>query len=161
RARSLQPGTTLLPDFIDFGRHAVEPVLLRDADAQTLHRFANGAFVIRHRNINTGCVFRIVTRHRAQEYRRIAHAPRERARLIERGCESNGSPARAAPVGRLDADSAGERRRLADRAPVSVPVAPRQSCAATAAAEPPDEPPGVSGVLESLRRQGECTGPHS
>ena len=31
--------------------------------------------------------------------------------------------------------------------PVSVPVAPRQSCAATAAAEPPDEPPGTSGVF--------------
>ena len=43
--------------------------------------------------------------------------------------------------------------------PVSVPVAPRHSCAATAAAEPPDEPPGVSGVFEPLRRHGECTGP--
>ena len=30
--------------------------------------------------------------------------------------------------------------------PVSVAVAPRQRLAATAAAEPPDEPPGVSGV---------------
>src|SRR5213078_1111659 len=43
--------------------------------------------------------------------------------------------------------------------PVSVPVAPRHSCAATAAAEPPDEPPGTSGVLAPLRRQGEVTGP--
>ena len=43
--------------------------------------------------------------------------------------------------------------------PVSVPVAPRQSCAATAAAEPPDEPPGTSGVFAPLRRQGEITGP--
>ena len=43
--------------------------------------------------------------------------------------------------------------------PVSVPVAPRHSCAATAAAEPPDEPPGVSGVFEPLRRHGETTGP--
>ncbi len=43
--------------------------------------------------------------------------------------------------------------------PVSVPVAPRHSPAATAAAEPPDEPPGVSGVFDPLRRQGECTGP--
>src|SRR6266568_3934255 len=31
--------------------------------------------------------------------------------------------------------------------PVSVPVAPRQRLAATAAAEPPEEPPGTSGVL--------------
>jgi hypothetical protein len=31
--------------------------------------------------------------------------------------------------------------------PVSVAVAPRQSSAATAEAEPPDEPPGVSWAL--------------
>src|SRR5665213_912310 len=65
--------------------------------------------------------------------------------------------------------------------PVSVPVAPKHKCAATAAAEPPDEPPGVSGVLAPskvgstrlslisraelgqarvrVRRQGEITGP--
>src|SRR6185312_1711705 len=43
--------------------------------------------------------------------------------------------------------------------PVSVPVAPKHSRAATAAADPPDEPPGVSGVFEPLRRQGECTAP--
>ena len=43
--------------------------------------------------------------------------------------------------------------------PVSVPVAPRHNCAATAAAEPPDEPPGTSGVLAPLRRHGEITGP--
>src|SRR3569833_3925958 len=43
--------------------------------------------------------------------------------------------------------------------PVPVPVAPRQSCAATAAADPPDDPPGVSGVFEPCRRQGDDTGP--
>src|SRR4029079_4948951 len=43
--------------------------------------------------------------------------------------------------------------------PVSVPVAPRHSFAATAAAEPPDEPPGVNGVFDPFRRHGECTGP--
>src|SRR6266480_3470740 len=43
--------------------------------------------------------------------------------------------------------------------PVSVPVAPRQSRAATAAAEPPDEPPGTSGAFDPLRRHGEVTGP--
>src|SRR5215470_11692327 len=43
--------------------------------------------------------------------------------------------------------------------PVSVPVAPRQRFAATAAAEPPDDPPGTSEVFEPSRRQGDCTGP--
>src|SRR5919201_148611 len=43
--------------------------------------------------------------------------------------------------------------------PVSVPRAPAQSFAATAAAEPPEEPPGTSGVLAPFRRHGEITGP--
>src|SRR5207342_2377189 len=43
--------------------------------------------------------------------------------------------------------------------PVSVPVAPRQRPAATAAAEPPEEPPGTRRVFAPLRRQGEITGP--
>src|SRR4051812_20089761 len=43
--------------------------------------------------------------------------------------------------------------------PVSVAVAPRQSRAATAAAEPPDEPPGTSFASKLLRCHGETTGP--
>src|ERR1700689_5293778 len=43
--------------------------------------------------------------------------------------------------------------------PVSVAVAPRQGRAATAAAEPPDEPPGTSVVLAPSRRHGLTTGP--
>src|SRR5688500_10600363 len=53
--------------------------------------------------------------------------------------------------------------------PVSVAVAPRQRRAATAAAEPPEEPPGTRCVpsipaepaptFEPSRRQGETTGP--
>src|SRR5215468_7834025 len=54
--------------------------------------------------------------------------------------------------------------------PVSVAVAPRQSRAATAAAEPPDEPPGtrcapsiaplwLAPTFEPCRRHGFTTGP--
>ncbi len=43
--------------------------------------------------------------------------------------------------------------------PVSVAVAPKQRRAATAAAEPPDEPPGTSLASLPGRRQGETTGP--
>src|SRR5215468_5720739 len=43
--------------------------------------------------------------------------------------------------------------------PVSVAVAPMHRSAATAEAEPPDEPPGTSVVLAPLRRQGLPTGP--
>jgi hypothetical protein len=43
--------------------------------------------------------------------------------------------------------------------PVSVPVAPRHRSADTAAAEPPDDPPGVSAAVSPARRQGLTTGP--
>src|SRR5580704_13049323 len=43
--------------------------------------------------------------------------------------------------------------------PVSVPVAPGARNAATAAAEPPDEPPGTRCVFAPLRRHGDTTGP--
>ncbi len=43
--------------------------------------------------------------------------------------------------------------------PVSVAVAPRHRSAATAAAEPPEEPPGVRLWLEPSARQGLDTGP--
>src|SRR5215475_15070638 len=43
--------------------------------------------------------------------------------------------------------------------PVSVAVAPMQSRAATAAAEPPDEPPGTSPSFAPRRRHGLTTGP--
>ncbi len=43
--------------------------------------------------------------------------------------------------------------------PVSVAVAPMHSLAATAADEPPEEPPGTSLAFEPLRCQGLTTGP--
>ena len=45
--------------------------------------------------------------------------------------------------------------------PVSVPVAPGAICADTAAADPPDEPPGVSPTLLPWRRHGLITGPYA
>ena len=43
--------------------------------------------------------------------------------------------------------------------PVSVAVAPSASRAATAAADPPEEPPGTSGRLSPGRVHGLTTGP--
>ena len=51
-----------------------------------------------------------------QQDGRVAHRLGDRPGLVERGGEGDDAPARAAPVGRLDADGAGEGRRLADRA---------------------------------------------
>ena len=66
--------------------------------------------------VGRGGVLRIVAGHRAQHDRGVAHRARERPGLVERGGERDDPPARAAAVGRLDADDAGERGRLADRA---------------------------------------------
>ena len=43
--------------------------------------------------------------------------------------------------------------------PVSVAVAPAQRRAATAAADPPEEPPGTSGAFDPRARHGLTTGP--
>src|SRR5262249_14305804 len=85
RSRSLEPGSTLLPDLVDFRRHAIEPVLLWNADAQTLHRFADCGFVIRDCSIGTGCIFRIGARHWAHQDRLVSHAARKWSRLAVRG----------------------------------------------------------------------------
>ena len=45
--------------------------------------------------------------------------------------------------------------------PVSVAVAAAQIWAATAVADPPDDPPGVNLVLEPFERQGLTTGPNA
>jgi hypothetical protein len=46
--------------------------------------------------------------------------------------------------------------------PVSVPVAAGAMPAATAADEPPEDPPGASAAFPpSFRRQGEITGPYA
>ncbi len=45
--------------------------------------------------------------------------------------------------------------------PVSVPIAPSASRAATAAADPPEEPPGTRGELSPRRVHGLVTGPNA
>ena len=79
--------------------------------------------------------------------------------LIQRRGEGDDAPARAAAIGRLHADDAAESRRLADRAAGIGASAPGAIRAATAAAEPPEEPPGTSGRLSPCRFHGLSTGP--
>ena len=78
---------------------------------------ASMPFVIGHRRIDAGGIlFGIVARHRAQHDRRVAHGARHRPRLIQRRGERDDAPARTAAIGRLHADDAADRRRLADGA---------------------------------------------
>ena len=115
-ARVAQPLGALRPQGLDLGVHAVEAVFLRNADRQALDRASDGGFVVGNRLGGARRVLRVGAGHRAQHDRRVAHGAGERSGLIERGGESHHAPARASPVGRLDADDAGEGGRLADRA---------------------------------------------
>ena len=81
-----------------------------------LHRAADRRLVVGNGRVGAGRVLGVRPRHRAQHDRRVAHGARDRARLIERRGERDHAIARAAPIGRLDADRAGERGGLADRA---------------------------------------------
>jgi len=84
-----------------------------------------------------------------EQHRAIPYRPRKRSRMVQRRCIPP-RPKRATAIGRLHSDQPAKRRRLPiDQPPVSVPVAPIASRAATAAAEPPDEPPGTSTAVAS------------
>ena len=75
----------------------------------------------------------------------------ERADLVERAGERDQAVAADPAVGRLQPDDAADGGRLADRA--AGIGAQRQGArpAATAAAEPPDEPPGTRVSSQGLR----------
>ena len=82
-----------------------------------LHALADRRLVVRHRRRRREVVsFGSTAGHRPQQDRRVAHGAGDRPGLVERGGEGDDAPARAAAVGRLDADGAGEGGRLADRA---------------------------------------------
>ena len=71
---------------------------------------------IGQRDVGAGAVVRVVARHLLQQQRAVLDRPGQRPGLIERARERDDAKARAAAVGRLHADDAAERSRLADRA---------------------------------------------
>src|SRR4030095_3450346 len=51
-AGRLEPRRALAPELFDFRRHAVEAILLRDADLHALDGFSDRGLVVRHRAID-------------------------------------------------------------------------------------------------------------
>ena len=87
---------------------------------------------------------RVVTADRLEQQRGVLDRRRERPDLVERRRERDQPVARHDAVGRLHADHTAQRRGLADRAAgVGAQAPAARSPAATAAAEPPLEPPGT------------------
>ena len=88
-------------------------------------------------------VERVVPADDRQHPRRVAHGRRERPDLVEARRKGDEPVAADAAVGRLHADDAAERCRLADAAAGVAAEGYGAIRAATAAAEPPLEPPGM------------------
>ena len=100
-------------------------------------------------------VLGVVARHGFQHDRRIAHVAGDGSGLVERGGEGDDAPARAAPVGGLHADDAGQAPPAGGSSRrYRSPWRRRRYAAETAAAEPPEEPPGTRSALEFLARHG-------
>ena len=85
-----------------------------------------------------------------EEQRRVGDRRRERPDLVERAGERDQPVAGHPPVGRLDADRAAQRGGLADRAAGVGAQREGAKPAATAAAEPPLDPPGTRNVSLGL-----------
>ena len=83
--------------------------------------------------------------------RQVRDAAREGPDLVERRREGDEAVAADAAVGRLQADDAAERGRLPDGAAGVGAERHGRQPAATAAAEPPDEPPGTRAGSQGLR----------
>ena len=79
-ARGLQPLGALAPQFLDLGRHAVDAVFLRDADAQALDGAADGGLVVRHRQARR--VVDVTTERKAHLAREAA-AGRIRPQMLD------------------------------------------------------------------------------
>ena len=125
----------------------VEPVVeeaLGHADRDVVPRLVDDLRVARHGLVERRRVALVEAGHRFEQQRRVFGRLREHAGLIEARRERDHAVARHAPVRGLDARDAGERGRLTNRAARVRARRGRRERAATAAAEPPDEPPGTS-----------------
>ncbi len=118
RARGLARLHRLVRDALHLG---VEPgeavVFLRQADLHALERRAlERGHVVGHGFARRGAVHLVVAGERLQQNRRVLHALRHRAHLVEGARERGHAVAAHAPVARLEAHAVAEARRLADRA---------------------------------------------
>ena len=72
-----------LPQRLDLIRHAIHAVFARDADLFATDVTRQCRLKIRHGQVGTGGIQRVMPRHAAQHNRRIAHAFGHRASLIQ------------------------------------------------------------------------------
>ena len=98
-----------------------------------------------------GGVRGVVAEEDGRQERRVLDAAGEGPDLVERRREGHEAVAAHATVGGLQAHDAAERRGLADRAARVRAEGERGHPAATAAAEPPEDPPGTRPRSQGFR----------
>ncbi len=96
-----------------FDRRALD--LRGDAQAHALEPLACGQ-IQRLGELERRRVQRVLSDHVREQQRGVGDVPRERPRLVERGCERDHPVARDGAVSRLQPNHAAKRSRLADRA---------------------------------------------
>src|SRR5690606_38829612 len=112
----LEPGYPGVPGLEDFLVGPIHAVFARNADFLALEVCIQRGRPFGHRLVEAGRILRVEARHRLEHDRAVLDRARHWAGLVERTGERHHAPAGAAPIGRLDAGDAGERRRLSDRA---------------------------------------------
>lgn len=98
----------------DLRVHALDEVLLRQANLEALDVLDEGLRVVRHLCGARRGVHLIVARNDVEQVRAVRDVARQRADLVKRGRIGDEAVARDAAVRRLHADDAAERSRLAD-----------------------------------------------
>ena len=161
-ARVAKPFDALVPQGVDVGGHAVDPIFLGNTDALAFEIARQSSFPIRHRQVERGRILRVEAGHGLEHDRAVADGPRHRPGLVERAGEGHDAPARAAAVGRLDPADAGEGRRLADRA-AGVGAGrrggdARRDCRRRTARRPARSKRGIAAVVAPPRRDHRAVG---
>ena len=99
---------------LDFRVHALDKVLLRQADLEALDVLDEGLRVVRHRCGTRRGVHLIVARDDVEQVRAVRDVARQRADLVERGRIGDETVARDAAVRRLHADDTAIRCGLSN-----------------------------------------------
>ena len=150
-SQRLQRLNAVLDAFADFRVKALTEIFGGYSDAQTLCAFVAFSGVVGHWSQRTGGVAGIVPRDDAEHSRCVAHVGSERADAVERRSKGDEPVAGNSTIGRQNTDHSAEACGLANRSAGIGAEGRNGQLAATAAADPPLEPPGTRSVSTGFR----------
>ena len=140
----------------DLGRHALDlEQVAHEADAQALHAGLEPGGEVLGGPLDARGVHRVLAADGVEHERALLDRLGERPDLVERARERDAPVAGDASVGGLHRHRAAQRARLADRAAGVAAQRDVAIPALTAAAEPPEEPPGYALEVPRVVRRAE------